>query len=85
MAVGYHKLNTSSARAKRVNKKEIPRNEIVVISSGANIWSATFGDGVTMDAFVSDCDNVQCKFTDGMVVLRGSAVRMMIHDAIRRK
>lgn len=85
MAIGYEKLNTSGARSKRREQREIPRDEIVVIGSGALIWDATYGSGKTMEAFVSDCDSVKCEFESGFVVtLRGGSVRGGIDDAKRK-
>jgi len=85
MAVGYEKLNTSGARAKRRAGREIPRDQITVTPAGVDIWDATYGHGKTTEAFVSDCDNVKCEFEPGYVVtLRGGAVRCGIDGAKRK-
>ena len=85
MAVGYEKLNTSGARAKRRAQREIPRDQIVITNAGAPVWDATYGNGKTLEAFVSDCDNVKCEFESGYVVtLRGGAVRFGIEDAKKK-
>lgn len=81
MAVGYEKLNTSGARAKRRGLKEIPRDKITVTAAGALTWDATYGFGKTLESFVSDCDSVRCEFDSGFVVtMRGSAARRGIND-----
>jgi hypothetical protein len=85
MAVGYEKLNTSGARAKRRTQREIPRDQITVTPAGVAIWDATYGNGNTMEAFVSDCDKVKCEFASGYVVtLRGGSVRCGIDSANRK-
>lgn len=86
MAVGYEKLNTSGARAKRRGRDEIPREKIKVVDSGALIWDATYGEGKTLEAFVSDCDRVNCSFESGYIVtLLGSAVRCGIADREKKE
>ena len=85
MAVGYEKLNTSAARTNRRIQREIPRDQITVTNAGEQIWDATYGFGKTLEAFVSDCDNVKCEFECGYVVtLRGGAVRCGIDSANRK-
>lgn len=76
MAVGYEKINTSAARAKRRNNEEIPREKIIVTPKNTKLLDAVYGQGVTLEDFVSDCDNVRCEFDNGYIVtLRGGAVR----------
>lgn len=85
MAVGYERLNTSAARSRGIQRKEIPRDKIVVTKAGAKIWDATYGYGVTREEFVSNSDNVQCEFASGYnVTLRGGAVRIGIVSAEKK-
>lgn len=81
MAVGYERINTSAARSKRRAADEIPRDKIQVVAAGAKVWFPIYGNGVTADAFVSDCDKVLCRYDSGLeVVHRGGAVRGAIRD-----
>lgn len=81
MAIGYEKINTSAARAKKRMAQEISRDKIDVVASGALVWFPIYGNGVTADAFVSDCDKVLCIYDSGLeVVHRGGAVRGAIRD-----
>lgn len=81
MAIGYEKINTSAARAKRRSAQEIPREKIDVVAAGALVWFPVYGNGITADAFVSDCDKVLCRYDSGVeVIQRGGAVRGAIRD-----
>ena len=76
MALGYEKINTSAARAKRRAADEIPREKITITPKKTRLRDPVYGDGVTLEDFVSDCDNVRCEFNCGYIVtLRGGAVR----------
>jgi len=76
MAIGYEKINTSAARSRRKLADEIPKTKIIVTPAGVAISHPIYGDGKTLNAFVSDSDGVRCEFENGYIVsLRGGAVR----------
>jgi hypothetical protein len=75
MAVGYHKLNTSGAR-NRNKKTEHQSAKPVVVKKGYRFFDAMYGAGITEDDFVSDVDEILCRFDSGMTVkLQGRAIR----------
>lgn len=75
MAVGYHKLNTSSARSKNRNGLRDDGRKITVHPRGIRFSHPIYGDVVTLSEFVSDRDNVNCASTSGDIILSGGFIR----------
>lgn len=83
MAVGYHRINSSAARAKIRAGKGDPGTQkpmALCVMSGEKVWSPSYGEGVTLEDFVSDSDKVKCRFGEYVVEDRGGSVRRMMAD-----
>lgn len=77
MAVGYHKLNSSAARARRKTADSAPAAAVTVTRIGTFVSHPEYGQGETLEEFVADSDRVRCRFHDGREVeLRGWDVRV---------
>lgn len=82
MAIGYHKINTSAARAKRRAPRENVEQQRCVMVAGTKIHCPTYGDGVTLEDFIADSDLCRVQFPVGVVVLRGGAVRVLCRASV---
>lgn len=67
MAIGYHKLNTSGARAKRHNQvcaRTLSEDmaKFQVIKPSTRVIHESFGAGTTITGATSDSDNIRIDF-----------------------
>ena len=81
MAIGYEKLNSSSARSLNRAAQLGAGTKFEVTRSGSRIWSPMYGIGSNVDEFISDSDQVKCQYKSGYIVThRGGSVRLMMKD-----
>ncbi len=75
MALGFHKLNNSAARSSRKISVDVGGSTIMVTPTGSKIYHSVHKSGVTMSEFVSDCDQVVCRFGNTTITVIAREIR----------
>jgi hypothetical protein len=85
MGVNYNNTNRSGARASRRKGHYESAAPLDIVYSGTKIWLPVYGEGVTSETFLSNCDKVLCEFSCGVsVVLRGAEIRIGVNEYDRK-